>query len=300
MSYLPAEPNGLLTEPFPNIFYIDSERSMAPSMVLLRSMIVIRNAKNELSLINSIRLSSATEQQLLELGDIKYVIRLGAFHHRDDRYYVDTFGAEYWSLEGLVEYDESEAEKPGASAHSQVVMEPDVIYGETTKFPFDVVQAIVFRTKLPECVLIVKNPEGGNVLLTADAVQNSQSDPRASFQTKVFCHLFGFYGRSVIGPGWLWGNYYDDDYTGPSVADDFERVLAADWTNLLSGHGVPGTDGQSKKYLHAEFLKKKNKKQLLGKAPPPMSLVSKLVVGAHVLLITYFVSSFTWNWYTGE
>lgn len=44
------------------------------------------------SLIFGCSLSSDGEKKLLELGPIENVIRIGAFHSRDDRYYVETFG----------------------------------------------------------------------------------------------------------------------------------------------------------------------------------------------------------------
>lgn len=54
-TYHPAEKEGQLNEPFPGIFYIDSERAMLPGMRILRAMTVIKGKNGGLSVINSIR-----------------------------------------------------------------------------------------------------------------------------------------------------------------------------------------------------------------------------------------------------
>ena len=64
-----------------------------------RNMVILRNGR-ELSLINAVRLFPAEEARLQKLGKVKHVIRLGYYHGVDDRYYVDSYGAEFWCQAG--------------------------------------------------------------------------------------------------------------------------------------------------------------------------------------------------------
>ena len=52
-----------------------------------RNMIIVRE-EGKLSLINSVRLTDAGLRRLEKLGQIDKVIRIGAFHGRDDAFYL--------------------------------------------------------------------------------------------------------------------------------------------------------------------------------------------------------------------
>jgi len=54
----------------------------------------------ELTLINTIRLDDKTLAQLSMLGEIKHVVRLGAFHRVDDAFYLQRNPTKCWIIEG--------------------------------------------------------------------------------------------------------------------------------------------------------------------------------------------------------
>ena len=63
-------------------------------------MVIIRNG-NELSLINTVRLNEEGLAVLDALGTVKNVIRIGAFHGRDDGFYLERYQAKLWALKGM-------------------------------------------------------------------------------------------------------------------------------------------------------------------------------------------------------
>ena len=65
-------------------------------MTITRNMVVVRHG-GDLTLVDPIRLDATEEARLRSLGEVRRVVRLGPFHGMDDRYFLDTFGAEYWT-----------------------------------------------------------------------------------------------------------------------------------------------------------------------------------------------------------
>lgn len=101
-TYPAALPHEPIEELFPDIFLVHGSARIAPGMRMNRNMLILRNG-NELSLINPVRLFPAEEARLQKL---KHVIRLGYYHGVDDRYYVDSYGAEFWCQASSAYYPE--------------------------------------------------------------------------------------------------------------------------------------------------------------------------------------------------
>ena len=78
---------------------------MNPVVCISRNMVIVRDGR-ALSLLDPIRLNDEGEKQLAALGDVKHVIRLGAFHGIDDPYYVAKYQAQMWSQPGGKTYRE--------------------------------------------------------------------------------------------------------------------------------------------------------------------------------------------------
>src|SRR5438093_857607 len=57
-------------------------------------------------LLNPVRLSERAESELLAKAPFRHAVRLGTYHGRDDRYYVDKFGVEFWGVPGEQTYPE--------------------------------------------------------------------------------------------------------------------------------------------------------------------------------------------------
>src|SRR5476651_817180 len=98
--YSPAWPHSEIKEIFPNIFFVMGTNITNYNNVELqhsRNMIIIRD-NDKLSLINTVRLDDKGLAQLDALGEVKNIIRIGAFHGRDVAFYLDKYHAKLWAL----------------------------------------------------------------------------------------------------------------------------------------------------------------------------------------------------------
>jgi hypothetical protein len=77
-------PHGPITEVFPDVFVVRGTIRFMPLLAIARNMTIVRDG-DELTVINSVRLSAAGEAELRRLGAIKRLVRLGNFHGMDDR-----------------------------------------------------------------------------------------------------------------------------------------------------------------------------------------------------------------------
>ena len=143
-------------------------RSLFERMFLYysRTMTIVRRTNDEgsdeLTLINAIRLNDKTLAKLSELGEIKHVVRLGAFHGVDDAFYVQRYPAKYWVLDGMTS-------APGLETKPQLLSENNLPIPGSQLFSF---QGINY----PEAILIL--PPTANtqsVAITTDAIQNHTS-----------------------------------------------------------------------------------------------------------------------------
>ncbi len=76
-------------------------------------------------------------------------------------------------------------------------------------------------------------------MVTCDSVQHYDGDTRLSLLARIVMLPMGFFKPCVIGPIWL----KELVPAGGSLKSDFERVLALDFDNLVSGHGTPKLGG---------------------------------------------------------
>lgn len=152
----------------------------------------------------------------------RHAVRLGTYHGRDDRYYVDRFGVAFWGVRGEQQYPEPKFSRE---------------ITEDGPFPIPGAQVVVFKhATRAECVVCLPQHR---LLVTCDSVQHYEHDPLLSVLARVVMHPMGFFSPCVIGPIWLKAV----TPPGGSVRGDFERVLALDFDNLVSGHGTPKIGG---------------------------------------------------------
>ena len=212
-----------LRELFPGVWFAASQISMGPipGLRFSRDMLAVRG-DDGLVLLNPVRLSEEGERDLLRHGPIRHAVRLGTFHGRDDAYYVERFGVEFWGVTGDQEYD--------GPAFSREIREDG-------PFPIPGAQVVVFQAATrAECVVCL--PEH-RVLVTCDSVQHYENDPLISWVGRIVMRPMGFFVPCVIGPIWLKSVTPE----GGSMRGDFERVLALDFDALVSGHGTPKLGG---------------------------------------------------------
>ena len=228
--FAPALPHGPITEPFPDVFVVRGSFDMAPLVRIGRNMIVLRRG-GELTIVNSVRLTPEGEEALEALGEVKHVVRIGAFHGVDDPWYRHRYGATYWAQDG--QRGPSPDELLSGGAHP---------FGEgASVFEFQ-------DTRHPEAAVVLPAQE---LLLTCDAVQNIVKSEGASLMAKIAVPFLGLKRPSGVGKPWRKAM---EDRNGPTLEADCERLLAEDWRHLISAHGPPGRDS-AKQALRATLRK---------------------------------------------
>ncbi len=207
-------PHGGIDEIFPDVFLVRGTFRNGPGLSVGRNMTVLRDG-DALTIVNAVRLDPAGERALDQLGTVRHLVRLGFFHTRDDPYYRDRYAPTCWtslppdaSTERLVDGGAS------PSARAQV-------------FSFT-------HASGGEAALLVKQP-AGNLLVTCDSVQHWPDTSDCSFLGGLACRALGFLrNRATIGPIWMKEMTNGRPH---ALRPDFERLLAQDFTHLISAHG---------------------------------------------------------------
>lgn len=179
-----------------------------------RTMTIIRE-NGELSLINSIRLNEHGLNELKKLGRVKNVIRLGAFHGRDDAFYQRHLGAQLWAFSNM------------EFSHGEVV-DHDLNRGV---LPFGQAKVIAFTTiRHPEAVLLIE--KAGGVLITCDSIKNWQ-EKDSYFDDDTFASMqsAGAIGEANIDTVWL-------SAIQPSNTD-LASIGELDFSIVITAHGKP-------------------------------------------------------------
>ncbi|PHS05729.1 MAG: hypothetical protein COA78_15065 [Blastopirellula sp.] len=216
----PQLPHGEFREIFSDVFFLKGQIRIEadPVSEFSRNMVVIRDHRS-LTLVNTIRLDEAGLAALDALGTVSNIVKLGAFHGRDDAFYVDRYGADLWAQAGMT-YTRGE-KTDHELANGLTGPNPD-----STAFVFD-------TPKLPESILHLKRHRG--VIITCDSFQNMLGPDEyfnaAAAEAKA---RLGFFKKAVIGPGWR-------KFAEPKT-EDIEQVLKLEFQHLLSAHGEPLLD----------------------------------------------------------
>lgn len=214
----PAWPHSEIKEIFPNIFFVTGTNITRHNNVELqhsRNMIIIRD-NDKLSLINTVRLDDKGLAVLDALGKVKNVIRIGAFHGRDDAFYLDRYHAKLWALQKMTH------------ENNQVTDVQLIINGQ---MPFPNCSIFIFETsKHPEGILHID--QQGGILITCDSIKNwLASDTFFNTETAKLYKEQGLFGTASISN--VWKQACD---VNPS---DFERLKTLEFRHLLSAHGEP-------------------------------------------------------------
>ena len=216
MAHGPVYPHDPIQEIGSDLFMVRGSIRMNALMSITRNMAIVRN-EGELSLINPIRLDEATEKQLLALGDVKRVLRLGPMHGVDDPYYVDRVGAEFWAPGESKAYPEPKIER---------ILSPD------QPLPFPSAEVFSFQGIVQaETVLLIRGNPG--ILLTCDSIQNYGDYRHNSVFARLVMPLIGFPKTTIVGPMWL----KIMTPAAGSLKSEFERLLELNFDRLLSAHG---------------------------------------------------------------
>lgn len=186
-------------------------------MRISRNMGIVRE-ESEVTLINPIRLKSDTEYKLRALGEIKNIVRLGAFHGIDDAYYVEAFNAQFWS-------------QLNGTAYKDPIIDIEIGMGGLT--PVEDCEFFEFRgTTQPECALLLKRD--GGVLFTCDSIQHYGDYSYNNWLAQLLMPRIGFPKTTIVGPIWL--KLMTPE--GRSLKEEFRRLLELNFDKLLSAHGT--------------------------------------------------------------
>lgn len=226
--YPPAFPHGDIQEVFPDIFFVTGSSIFKfEGNVIQKSnnMVIIRDDKM-LTLINTLRLNEDGLKALDKLGKVANVVRLGAFHDRNDIFYLDQYQAKLWAIQGMVHKDNHQA---------------DFLIGETNKVPFSDASFFKFETTAqPEAIIHIAR-EGG-ILLSCDSIKN---------WTKVDEYFSEKTGKEFLEHGLIKSASIDKIWLGAMKPknSDFERLKNLTFRHLLSAHGQPMIDTAGEKLM---------------------------------------------------
>jgi hypothetical protein len=213
--FSPAWPHGDLQEVFPDIFFVMGTNITHYDGVDLqfsRNMIIVRS-EGELTLINTVRLDDNGLKALDALGKVTNIVRIGAFHGRDDAFYLDRYRAKLWALKGIK------------------VEKIDVELTQEGPLPFPGCSVFIFETsKEPEGILYIRK-EGG-ILIACDSIKNwTVIDPYFSPETGKIFQEQGLIKSADISHVWKEATQVQ--------AEDFVRLKTFSFRHLLSAHGEP-------------------------------------------------------------
>lgn len=210
-----------------------------------RTMTIVRsqhsNGDYELTLINTIRLNEKELVRLAELGQIKHVVRLGAFHGVDDAFYVQGYNAKYWVVKGMTN-------ALGLDVEPEILASENLPIPGAKLFSFD-------HLNYPEAIVVLSpTEERSGVAITVDAIQNHTSifDLDNSPLVSLVIWRIGLTGPARLGPIWMRNQIpgSNDNSDKPAQHNkgqlaeffrpQFERLLSNyDFDMLMPGHGWP-------------------------------------------------------------
>lgn len=231
----PAWPHSEIKEIFHNIFFVTGTNKTHYKGVDLqhsRNMIIVRDG-NKLSLINTVRLDDAGLTALDALGKVENIIRIGAFHGRDDAFYLDRYHAKLWALKEM-QHDNNRL--------TDIELVPNGL------MPFPNCSLFIFETSVhPEAILHLA--QDGGILITCDSVKNWVTpDEFFSDESAKLYKAQGFFGPATVSTVWKQACQVD--------ASDFIRLKSLHFRHLLSAHGEPLMDNaheQLSKTIKREF-----------------------------------------------
>lgn len=219
--YSPVWPHGALETAFPDVFVVFGTNKTSHAGIdfqTSRTMTVVREA-GALTLLNTVRLDDEGLRALESLGEVRHVVRLGAFHGRDDPFYCDRYGATLWALPYATHAD-------GRATDRALVEGEPLPLADGATFVFT-------SASFPEAAVLLAR-EGG-ILITCDAIQNwTHVDRFFSPDCGAMFTAQGLIRPANIPSTWIGA-------CKPRV-DDFQRLLALPFRHLITAHGEPLRD----------------------------------------------------------
>ena len=235
----PLLPHGKIQKVFDNIWFVKGQLKMpfAVPMNISRSMTIIKNKEdNELTLINTMRMSEEALAELETIGKITNVIKLGGFHGRDDAFYQERYGAKVFAVEGQTY---SRKMKPSSDSEHGY-MQPDVWINKNSELPIKNSSLIIFSScNPPEGILLLE--QDGGIIVNSDVLQNTPcADGYENLPMRIMMKMMGFFKPYGIGQGWL--------KIAKPKKEEILSLLNYEFEHVLPGHGDPVLNKAKEKY----------------------------------------------------
>lgn len=226
----PASKHGEIKKVFENIWHVKGQVRMPmpfPPMKISRGMTIIRNPENnELTLVNTMRLSTKGLAELEKLGTIKNTLRIAGFHGRDDAFYRENYDAKVYALEGQVYTREMMKEFP---LPENGYMQPDVWLKDGDFIPVQDATLKWFKSSIKPEALLKIDREGG-IIVSGDSLQNTDKpDEFNNWFSKIMMKKMDFFKPYNVGPGWI-------EFSKPTK-EDVLSILELDFEHVLPAHG---------------------------------------------------------------
>lgn len=210
--YFRLLPHGSLKEVLPNIFTVVGTMRLFGLFRYSRVMTILRENET-LAIINPVRVNEKLLGEIQQLGQIKYLLKIGQLHSVDVPFYMDRFSPELWINKG-----DSSVGQYNASKYFDDVDEIPILRCKVKK---------IVGSKIKESVLLT--PADGGSLHTCDAFVNMGADPNHNWLTAKLSNFLP--EPTYIGPNWI--------KMAKPPESSMRAVLDFEFENLLSAHGEP-------------------------------------------------------------
>lgn len=211
--YSPAWPHDDIVKAFEGVYVVrGTNLTHFEGMKIQHSRnMTIVESNGDLTLINTVRLNENGLRELDKLGTIKHVISIGAFHGRDDAFYLDRYKAKLWTVQANTNYH------------------PMHYLNETDELPIKNGRFYLFKHSSPsEGFIYLDDNEG--IIITCDSIKNwVDIDRFFDEDTAKIARSDGEISKARISPIWL-------NATGVQKTD-FECLLKLRFKHLISAHG---------------------------------------------------------------
>jgi hypothetical protein len=222
----PALSHGNIEEVFPDVFFVSGAMETVLQDMdwrFSRNMTVVRDGER-LIIVNSVRLGEEGLAELDRLGHVTDVVRLGSLHGRDDPFYVDRYGAEYWAMPTM--------EHETGLQSTRNLTDSTLPISDASLFDFR-------TTQIPEGILHLDR--AGGILIACDALQNWLApDEFFSDSSRELMQQLGFFTPANLGPVWV--------QRAAPEGEDFSRLKSLSFRHALCGHGDPLRDTAHEDY----------------------------------------------------
>lgn len=211
------------------------------TMTFSRNMVVLKaDGTDDLVVIHPIRMSEAGLEQLEKLGTVKHIIRLSAFHGRDDPFFKHRYkNATVWAVEDT-KYVR------GFDLDSEPIFQPDRYMkdgDDDTTLPVKgaTLHTIQGRKGPPEGALML-NRSGKKTLIVGDSLQHhAKKCQYRNWYSNGMMYCMGFYKPNIVGPIWA-------KVCCVEKKEMEDKLLSLKFDNVLPAHGVPVLEDAWKKF----------------------------------------------------